>query len=120
MRARKPRFAVALPSCFEPVTPSHFERRLPGGKHDLLFNVVFGGDAAAARFFRVSRMTVWRWTHDRAPLPKGVAEVLSGLIQSKVAEAHEAQEQLRYYVALSPRPPRKFSGCCGKSYRRRT
>ena len=65
-----------MPSRFTPVTSSRFERRLPGGRHDLLFKVVFGSDGSAARYFQVSRMTVWRWRHDKAPLPKRVLEAL--------------------------------------------
>jgi hypothetical protein len=78
---------------------------VPGGRHDLIFKVVFGSDGKAARYFRVSRMTVWRWRHDRAPLPEWVVKALTHLVQCKVAEAHEAQQELRYFL-----PP--LSGCC--------
>src|SRR2546422_26246 len=102
-----------MPSCFGSVTPSRFERRLPGGRHDLLFKVVFGADAAAARYFRVSRMTVWRWRHDRTALPSSVAEVLRGLVQSKVGEAHLAQAELGYFLRERPtKSPGPLSGCC--------
>jgi hypothetical protein len=107
-----------MPSSFGSVTSSRFQRRLPGGKHDLVFKVVFGSDAVAARFFRVSRMTVWRWRHDRTPLPEWVVNAVPNLIQSKVAEAHTAQNELRYYLALPPRPPRPLSGCCTGLHRR--
>jgi hypothetical protein len=96
----------------EIVTPSRFRRRLPGGRHDLLFKVVFHSDAAAARSLRVSKMSIWRWRHDRAPLPDWVAVIMTDLIQIKVEEAHQAQDQLRYYRAEPPRPPRPLSGCC--------
>jgi hypothetical protein len=99
------------------VTSSHFERRQPGGRLDMIFRVAFGSDAAAARALRVSRMTIWRWRHDRAPLPRWVAEALPGLIQTKVTEAHLAQDELGYFLALPPKPPRKLSGCCAM-YRR--
>src|SRR5215472_10275256 len=107
-----------MSSCTEPVTRSRFERRLPGGKLDLVFKVAFGSGAAAARALRVSKMTIWRWRHDRAPLPKWVADVLSNLLQSKVAEAHLAQTEFRDFLALPPRPPRKLSGCCAGRHRR--
>jgi hypothetical protein len=94
------------------VTTSRFERRLPGGRHDIIFRVAFGSDSAAARALRVSRMTIWRWRHDRAPLSNRVMEVLPDLIQAKVAEAHLAQTELGYFLALPPKPPRKLSGCC--------
>ncbi len=101
-----------MPSSVGFVTSSRFQRRLPGGKHDRLFKVAFDGYGAAARFFRVSRMSVWRWTRDNAPLPKNVADILADLIQNKVAEACAARDELRYLRALPPRPPRPFSGCC--------
>ena len=107
-----------MPSSSELVTPSRFERRLPGGRHDLAFKVAFGGDAAAARSLRVSKMTVWRWRHDRAPLPRWVAQLLPDLVQTKVAEAHEAQTQLRYFLQEPPKPPRPLSGCCAGLHRR--
>ena len=57
-------------------------------------------------------MTVWRWRHDRAPLPDWVVKALTDLVQRRVAEAHEAQQELRYFMTLAPRPPRPLSGCC--------
>jgi hypothetical protein len=60
--------------------------------------VAFGSNAAAARGLRVAKMTVWRWRHDRSPLPQWVSDILVDLVQSKVVEAHEAQEQLRYFA----------------------
>ena len=103
---------------FGRVTSSRFERRLPVGQHDLLFKVVFGSDAAAARWLRVSKMTVWRWRHDRSPLPEWVSGILVDLVQTKVFEAHEAQNELRYFRALPPTPPRKLTGCCAGLHRR--
>jgi len=89
-------------SRFDSVTPSRFERRLPGGRHDLVFKVAFGSDASAARALGVSRMTVWRWCHDRSPLPLAVIKVLRDLLQRRVAEAHEAQQVFRYFLAEPP------------------
>lgn len=101
-----------MPSCFGSVTPSRFERRIPVGKHDSIFKVAFGSDGTAARFFGVSRMTVWRWRHDRTPLPKWALKAIPELIQAKVAEAHAAQNELRDILALAAKPPRPLSGCC--------
>jgi hypothetical protein len=105
-------------SSFDLVTQSRFERRLPGGRHDLLFKVVFGSDAAAARFFRVSKMTIWRWRHDKAPLPKRVIDALPELLQQRVAEAHLAQTEFRYFLLEPPKPLRQLSGCCAGLHRK--
>jgi hypothetical protein len=109
---------IAIASSFGSVTSSPFEPRLPGGRHDLLFKVVFGSDAAAARFFRVSKMTIWRWRHDRTPLPTWAAEIFTDLVQTKVAEAHQAQQELRWFLNRPPEPPRPLSGCCAGYVRR--
>ena len=103
-----------MPSCSESVTPSRFERRLPAGRHDIVFKAVFGPypDGPAARYFRVARMTVWRWRHDRTPLAPRVVKALPDLVQSKVAEAHLAQTELGYFLREPPKPPRPLSGCC--------
>jgi hypothetical protein len=119
VRAANPHIGPLMLSSFGSATPSRFERRLPGGQHDPLFRVVFGSDAAASRFFRVSKMTVWRWRHDRAPLPEWVVRILSELVQRKVAEAHEAQNALRYFLALPRKPPPPLSGCCAGYVRTR-
>ena len=58
-----------------------------------MFQVAFGSDAAAAKFLRVSRMAVWRWRHDKAPLPPWLVKILPDLLQSQVAEAHLAQTE---------------------------
>ena len=100
------------------VTSSRFESRMPPGRHDLVFRVAFGSDAAAARALRVSRMTVWRWRHDRTSLPSWVLEALPDLIQNKVAEAHRAQTELGYFLALPAPSPRALSGCCVNRQRR--
>jgi hypothetical protein len=107
-----------MPSCSEIITASRFKPRLPVGRHDLVFKVVFGSDAAAAKFFRVSKMTIWRWRHDRAPLPKRVVDELPNLIHGKVAEAHLAQTVFRDFLALAPKPDRPLSGCCAGRDRR--
>jgi hypothetical protein len=94
-----------MPSRFGSVTSSRFERRVAPGRHDLVFRVAFGSDAAAARFFRVSKMTIWRWCHDRGPLPEFVIRALPNLLQDKVAEAHQAQQDFRYFLAEPPSGP---------------
>jgi hypothetical protein len=100
------------------VTTPRFERRLPGGQHDLAFRVAFNSRAAAARALRVSQMTIWRWCHDRSPLPRYVAEILADVIRNKVLEVHAAQNHLRDLLALPPKPPRPLSGCCAGLHRR--
>jgi hypothetical protein len=85
---------------------------VPRGQYDLAFKVAFGGAGAAARFLRVSRMTIWRWSHDRAPLPRPVAEVLDQLVHIKVTESHQAEQELRWFLQRPDPPPRPLSGCC--------
>jgi len=79
-----------------------FQRRVAPGRHDLIFKVAFGPDGRAARFFGVSRMTIWRWRNGRCPLPVFVLNALLGRLQDKVAEAHQAQQDLRYFLAEPP------------------
>jgi hypothetical protein len=73
------------------------------GRHDLVFKVVFGGDAAAGRALGVSRMTVWRWRHARSPLPERVSKILLDLLQKRVAEVHQAQTDFRYFLLEPPK-----------------
>lgn len=98
--------------CSEPVTRSRFERRLAPGEFDQVIRVAFGTYAAAARALRVSKMTIWRWCHDRAPLPVWAADVLAEPVQHEVEQAHAAKDWLREFRARPPRPPRPLSGCC--------
>jgi hypothetical protein len=91
-----------MPSRFGPVTSSRFKRRLPAGRHDPVFRAVFGSYGAAARFFRVSKMTIWRWCHDRGPLPEFVIRALPNLLKDKVAEAHQAQQEFGSFLAELP------------------
>jgi hypothetical protein len=107
-----------MPLRSEPVTPSRFERRLPGGKHDLIFKVAFGSDGAAARVFRVSRMTIWRWRHEQAAIPKRVLDDLRGRLQTKVEEARAAQDDFDNFLKLPAKPPRPLSGCCAGLHRK--
>src|SRR6516165_3056706 len=88
--------------CSDFVTPSRFQPRLPAGRHDLVFRVAFGSDAAAARTLGVSRMQVWRWRHDRSPLPVAVIKALPDLLQAKVAQAHQAQQDFRFFLTEPP------------------
>jgi hypothetical protein len=57
-------------------------------------------------------MTIWRWRHDRSPLPEWVSKILTDLLQAKVAEACEARQEFGYFLQEPPKPPRKLSGCC--------
>jgi hypothetical protein len=105
-------------SCSGPVTSPRFQRRLPGGRHDLAFRVAFGTTGTAASYLRVSRMTIWRWRHAHY-IPDWVAEVLTKLVHEKVAQAHDAEQGLRWYRQEPPKPVRPLSGCCA-GYMRRT
>jgi hypothetical protein len=104
-RSGKLPFSSNMPSRFHSVTSPRFERRIPAGRHDLVFRVAFGSDGRAARFLRVSKMTIWRWRHDRCPLPEYVIRVLPDLLQDRVAAAHEAQQNFRYFLAEPPSGP---------------
>ena len=91
-----------MPSRSVLVTSPRFERRVVPGRHDLVFKVVFGSYAAAARRLGVSKMQVWRWCHDRSPPPEPVLRLLPDLLQANVAEAHQAQQDFRYFLAEPP------------------
>ena len=108
-----------MPVSFDPATRSPFERRLPAGRHDQIFKVAFGSDAAAADYLKVSRMTIWRWRHEKAPLPQWVLKILPDLLQQRVAEAHLAQTEFGYFLALPAPAHRAFSGCCAARTLRR-
>ena len=84
------------------VTLSRFQRRVAPSRHDLVFKVAFGTDGRAARFLGVSRMTIWRWRNGRCPLPVFVLNALLDLLQAKVADAHQAQQDFRYFLAEPP------------------
>jgi hypothetical protein len=73
---------------------------------------------AAARTFGVSRMQVWRWRHDRSPLPRPVAKALHELVREKVCDAHAAEQELRGFLNRPPPAPRKLSGCCAGRHRK--
>jgi hypothetical protein len=63
-------------------------------------------------------MTIWRWRHDRCPLPVFVLNALPALLQAKVAEAHQAQQDFRYFLA-EPRVANRdtrFSSTMGPSF----
>jgi hypothetical protein len=96
------------------VTSSRFEPRSPPGPLDRVFKVAFGTYGAAARHFRVTRMTLLRWRRKKPPPPRWVLDALKDPIQTKVEEAHAAQFELNYSLGLPPRPPRKLSGCCAR------
>ena len=107
-----------MSSCSEPITSSPFERRVPPGRLEPIFRQVFRSYGAAARYFKVAEMTIWRWCHDRSFPPAWVLDALAPLIQKKVESSHFAQDELRRFVALPSRPPRKLSGCTAKYARR--
>jgi hypothetical protein len=52
------------------------------------------------------------------PLPKRVIEVLPELLQERVAEAHLAQTEFKYFLLEPPKPIRPLSGCCAGYIRR--
>jgi hypothetical protein len=107
-----------MPLSFEVVTSSRFKARLPQGQLWHIFRVAFKSDAAAARILGVSKTTIWRWTHDRSPVPNWVAEILEKLVHEKVRDAHAAQQGLRWYRDRPPPLPRRLTGCCAGLKRR--
>jgi len=107
-----------MPSCSGSVTSSRFEAHVPPGEHALAFRVAFKTTGDAARFFGVSRMTIWRWHHGRAPLPRGVAKTLAEIVQDKLGDAVAAQQHLRLFLERPPPPLRPLSGCCERYERR--
>ena len=107
-----------MPSSFVSVTSSFFQRRLPEGKYDPIFRVAFGSNSAAAKDMEVSRMTVWRWRNGQATIPKSVMDKLGARLQTRVEEAHAAQDKLREILALPAKPPRPLSGCCAGRHRK--
>jgi hypothetical protein len=107
-----------MPYRFRSVTSSRFERRALGGRHDLAFQIAFGGDGRAARSLGISRMQVWRYRHDKTPLPRGLADLLTQIIRDRVTEAHLAETQLNDFRREPPRPPRRLTGCCEGYHRK--
>jgi hypothetical protein len=103
-----------MSSCSNSLTSSAFERRVPPGRLEPVFREVFRSYGAAARYFKVAEMTIWRWCHDRSPPPPRVLDALAPLIQKKVGASHFAQDELRRFRALPSQPPRKLSGCCAR------
>src|ERR1700674_31763 len=101
-----------MPHCSDTITPSRFEARVSPGQHSLAFKVAFGSDAAAARYFKVSRMAIWRWRHDRTALPRCVAEILTEIMRDRLRDVLAAQQHLKWFLDRPPAPPRKLSGCC--------
>jgi hypothetical protein len=98
----------------ETVTPSRFERRLPPGRLEEPFKKAYGTFGKAAHRLGVTRQTIARWARLTPPPPRLVAETMKALLQRNVEAAHEAQNELNYYLAESHRPPRKLSGCCAR------
>ena len=107
-----------MSSCSNSLTSSTFERRVPPGRLEPVFREVFRSYGAAARYFKVAEMTIWRWCHDRSFPPKRVLDALVPLSHKKVESSHFAQNELRHFMALPPRSPRKPSGCCAPGYKR--
>ena len=87
--------------------------RPPAGQHNLAFKIAFNSsNSAAARVFGVSPMTIWRWRHDRTPLPRRAAELLAELLRDKYSDVVAARDQIRLYLDRPPPPPRPLSGAC--------
>ena len=40
-------------------------------------------------------MSAWRYRHDRAPIPPGLAETLQALLREKLADVLAADQQIR-------------------------
>jgi hypothetical protein len=122
-RRRQPCMGASMSSSSDSLTSSAFERstfepRVPPGRLDPVFREVFRSYGAAARHFNVAEMTIWRWCHDRSPPPHRVMDALVSLIHKKVESSHFAQDELRRFMALPSRSPRKPSGCCAPDYKR--
>src|SRR3954462_15649253 len=100
-----------MPSCAGSETSSPFEAHVPAGEHALAFRVAFSTDGTAARFFGVSKMTIWGWRHDRSPLPRGVAKTLIEIVQDKLSDAVAAREHLRSFLERPSPPLRPLTGC---------
>jgi hypothetical protein len=47
-------------------------------------------------------MMIWRWRHDRSPLPESGSKILPDLPHAKVAEAHEAQQEFPIFSRSRP------------------
>lgn len=101
------------------VTSSRFKPRLPGKQHALAFKVAFdGSDATAARFLGASLTSIWRWRHDRSPLPRWAAEILAQRLREKRGDLIAAELHMRLFLERPPLLPRKLSGCCAGLKRR--
>jgi hypothetical protein len=57
-------------------------------------------------------MTIWRWRHEKSPLPRWVLDDLAELIQKRREKDSQAAVDVSYLQQLPARPPRKPSGCC--------
>ena len=86
------------------VTSPRFERRTPPGRHDRIFKVIFGTDSAASSHYKKTRMTIWRWRHDKAPLPNWVSDDLAGLIQKRVAEGSRSAGRAQPFSSTAAPP----------------
>src|SRR5262245_2116098 len=114
----QPCAGAAVCSCTKTVTSTRFERRLPPGRLEPVFREAFGTFGKAACRLRVTRQTIARWARLTPPPPRWVLDELKDIIQKRVEAVHFAQNELKYYMAEPPRPPRKLSGCCA-GYQRR-
>lgn len=104
-------------TCSARVTSSRFVAHVPLADQATVLTALFAGPADAARRLGVSRMSVWRWSHGRAPIPKWAAERLDDLARDKFAAVSAARDSIRDALER-PMPRRRLTGCCAVQHRR--
>jgi hypothetical protein len=83
-----------------------------------VFKKAFGTFGKAAEYFKVTRRTIARWARLTPHPPRWVAEAMQDLLQKNVEAAHEAQNELKYYLAEPARPLRRLTGATARYQRK--
>ena len=63
-----------------------FQRRLPGGPYDLVFEVAFDSNGVAARSLGRSRTQIWRYRRGQSPVPRWVIDVLTDRVRRAISK----------------------------------